>query len=133
MLFWPQRRTDRSDMKDTIDYREFHLDEPSFGDTVSTDETAEDLMILMAEQIRDLVKIILWFRCVYDGLLIDMNSRNIRKMSVDDLTGAFTATQGYKDFVKYNCRGRDPLDLSDYVSILLSIYNQRQLLKQASR
>lgn len=120
-------------MKDMIDYSELHLDELPFSETPPTYETAEDLMILMAEQIRDLVKIILWFRCVYDGLLTDMNSRNIRKMSVNDLTGAFTATQSYKDFVEYNCGGRDPLDLSDYVSILLSIYNQRQILKQASR
>ena len=120
-------------MKDMVDYKELHIEDLPFGEMPSAELTSEDLLKSMAEQIRELVKIILWIRCVNDGLLTDMDNRNIRKMSVNDLKGSFTDNQSYADFVKYNCGGSDPLDLSDYVASLINTYNQRQILKQASR
>ena len=133
MSYWQRRRTGQSDMKDINEYTDLHPEEWPFGEIYEPEETAEDLLKLMAGQVRELAKIILWLRCVNDGLLTDMNNRNLRKMSLNDLTGNFTANKTYCDFVKYNCGGDDPLDLSDYVSSLIHTYNQRQLLKQASR
>lgn len=121
-------------MTDINRYKELHPEELPFGDIPEQpEETSEDLMRLMAEQICELAKIILWIRCVTDGSLSDINNHDLRKMSVMDLTGSFTARRSYSDFVKYNCGGVDPLDLSDYVSSLIDTYNQRQILKQASR
>ena len=120
-------------MQEMKSYTDLHLEELPFGEIPEPEESPEDLLRLMADQVRELAKIILWIRCVNDGLLTDMNNRNLRKMSVTDLTGSFTSSKSYCDFVKYNCGGTDPLDLSDYITLLIHTYNQRQLLKQASR
>jgi hypothetical protein len=92
-------------------------------------EDSVDLPYVMAQQISILAQMILWIRCSIDGSIKDMNGRDLRKMRVTDLVGSFTTAQSYKDFVKYDCNGKDPLDLTDYISVLMNIYEQRQLLK----
>ncbi len=112
---------------------DLHLEDIPFGtmDLADRPEKSEqiDLTYVMAQQISILAQMILWIRCTTDISLKDITGKDIRKLSVIDLVGAFTKETKYHDFVKYDCGGKDPLDLSDYVDTLLNIYRQRQILK----
>ena len=104
------------------------LDDLPFSEVKDNDGSC-DLLYHMACQISELAQLILWIRCSTDIQLLDIKGNNIRKMNVQSLVGSFAETQSYYDFVKYDCNGKDPLDLSDYVNTLKSIYYQRHLAK----
>ena len=113
---------------------DLHLEDLPFG-TIDTAvkpaaESAQiDLPYVMAQQISILAQMILWIRCSTDISLKDINGKDMRKLGVADLVGSFTKEPAYHDFVKFDCSGKDPLDLTDYVATLVNIHRQRQLLK----
>lgn len=108
---------------------DLHLEDLPFGTMAPATEPVQDLPYVMAQQISILAQMILWIRCTTDISLKDINGKDIRKLGVTDLVGSFTKESAYYDFVKYDCGGKDPLDLSGYVTTLINIHRQRQLLK----
>ncbi|MBP3210227.1 MAG: hypothetical protein J6M64_10040 [Oscillospiraceae bacterium] len=110
-----------------------HLDELPFGNTVPCNSCKRsDLLYEALQQVAELTKLVLWIRCIYRKDFIDDHGNHIRKIGIRELTGDLQSHPDYRDYLTKNHTSKDPLDISEYVTKLIDIYQKIELAHGAA-
>ena len=116
-----------------MNLKDMHLNELPFGtDADYASPKRQDLLYEALQQVAYLTKLILWIRCIYPGDFIDDHGQRIRRIGVRELTGDLQSHPDYQRYLSGNEISEDPLDISDYISHLINVYNQVKLANGAA-